>query len=127
MTDDFSLIHVLADPYEIRQWNSDGLPRDTVRMFSLTLHMKSTVPTERNYQLPSSSDIYTLVKEFQLIFNADIMPWFPCLLFINVYVTSNCLLRMSILSIIKLHLKSMVNSAKIFELLVVSSYPYLWK
>ena len=27
---DISLVSVLADPYEIRQWNSDGLPRDVV-------------------------------------------------------------------------------------------------
>ncbi|KAJ8000573.1 hypothetical protein DPEC_G00181790 [Dallia pectoralis] len=26
----FSLINILGDPYEIRQWNADGLPRDTV-------------------------------------------------------------------------------------------------
>ncbi|XP_007947093.1 dynein axonemal heavy chain 6 [Orycteropus afer afer] len=26
----FSLINILGDPYEIRQWNTDGLPRDTV-------------------------------------------------------------------------------------------------
>ncbi|KAL9959258.1 hypothetical protein ACROYT_G032565 [Oculina patagonica] len=30
VSDDFSLINVLADPYEIRQWNADGLPRDSV-------------------------------------------------------------------------------------------------
>uniref|UniRef100_A0A6I8NU96 Dynein axonemal heavy chain 6 n=1 Tax=Ornithorhynchus anatinus TaxID=9258 RepID=A0A6I8NU96_ORNAN len=27
---DFSVINILGDPYEIRQWNTDGLPRDTV-------------------------------------------------------------------------------------------------
>ncbi|XP_029794387.1 dynein heavy chain 6, axonemal [Suricata suricatta] len=26
----FSLINILGDPYEIRQWNTDGLPRDTI-------------------------------------------------------------------------------------------------
>uniref|UniRef100_A0A8B7WIF1 Dynein heavy chain 6, axonemal n=1 Tax=Castor canadensis TaxID=51338 RepID=A0A8B7WIF1_CASCN len=26
----FSLINILGDPYEIRQWNADGLPRDTI-------------------------------------------------------------------------------------------------
>lgn len=26
----FSLINTLGDPYEIRQWNTDGLPRDLV-------------------------------------------------------------------------------------------------
>ncbi|KAM7079135.1 dynein axonemal heavy chain 6 [Molossus nigricans] len=26
----FSLINILGDPYEIRQWNSDGLPRDMI-------------------------------------------------------------------------------------------------
>nr|XP_006813236.1 PREDICTED: dynein heavy chain 6, axonemal [Saccoglossus kowalevskii] len=30
VSDDLSLIKVLADPFEIRQWNADGLPRDTV-------------------------------------------------------------------------------------------------
>lgn len=30
VSDDFSLINVLVDPYEIRQWNADGLPRDSV-------------------------------------------------------------------------------------------------
>ncbi|EEZ99537.1 Dynein heavy chain, cytoplasmic-like Protein [Tribolium castaneum] len=29
-SDNFSLIRVLADPYDIRMWNSFGLPRDTV-------------------------------------------------------------------------------------------------
>jgi len=37
VTDDFSLIHVLADPFEIRQWNSDGLPRDTVSIENAVL------------------------------------------------------------------------------------------
>ena len=27
---DYSLINVLADPFGIRQWNSDGLPTDNV-------------------------------------------------------------------------------------------------
>uniref|UniRef100_A0A8C8RRN0 Dynein axonemal heavy chain 6 n=1 Tax=Pelusios castaneus TaxID=367368 RepID=A0A8C8RRN0_9SAUR len=27
---DFSLINILGDPYEIRQWNTDGLPRDYI-------------------------------------------------------------------------------------------------
>lgn len=30
VSDDFSLINVLADAFEIRQWNADGLPRDSV-------------------------------------------------------------------------------------------------
>ena len=30
MSEDISLINVLADSYEIRQWNTFGLPRDTV-------------------------------------------------------------------------------------------------
>ncbi|XP_071942686.1 dynein axonemal heavy chain 6-like [Antedon mediterranea] len=30
ISEDFSLIKILADPFEIRQWNADGLPRDTV-------------------------------------------------------------------------------------------------
>ena len=30
VSNDISLVSVLADSYEIRQWNSDGLPRDVV-------------------------------------------------------------------------------------------------
>ncbi|XP_051560675.1 dynein axonemal heavy chain 6 [Myxocyprinus asiaticus] len=30
ISDNFSLIGILGDPYEIRQWNAEGLPRDTV-------------------------------------------------------------------------------------------------
>ena len=30
VSDDFSLVGTLADSYQIRQWNADGLPRDTV-------------------------------------------------------------------------------------------------
>lgn len=30
MSEDFSLINILATPFEIRQWNTDGLPRDSV-------------------------------------------------------------------------------------------------
>ncbi|XP_042305526.1 dynein axonemal heavy chain 6 [Sceloporus undulatus] len=30
ISSDFSLINILGDPYEIRQWNTDGLPRDYV-------------------------------------------------------------------------------------------------
>ena len=30
VTENMSVISVLADPYEIRQWNTDGLPRDQV-------------------------------------------------------------------------------------------------
>ena len=33
VSDEFSLINVLADPFEIRQWNADGLPRDPVSIF----------------------------------------------------------------------------------------------
>ena len=29
-SDDLALENVLADPFEIRQWNTDGLPRDQV-------------------------------------------------------------------------------------------------
>lgn len=29
MSEDFSLISVLATPYEIRKWNTDSLPRDS--------------------------------------------------------------------------------------------------
>ena len=31
VTDGMTLSSVLADPFEIRQWNSDGLPRDQVQ------------------------------------------------------------------------------------------------
>jgi dynein heavy chain len=41
VSEDFSLINVLADPYEIRQWNADGLPRDSVRH-----HVTSTQATQ---------------------------------------------------------------------------------
>nr|XP_055061459.1 dynein axonemal heavy chain 6 isoform X1 [Misgurnus anguillicaudatus] len=30
ISDNFNLISILGDPYEIRQWNEEGLPRDTV-------------------------------------------------------------------------------------------------
>ncbi|KAL7988579.1 hypothetical protein Chor_007498, partial [Crotalus horridus] len=30
ISSEFSLINILGDPYEIRQWNTDGLPRDYV-------------------------------------------------------------------------------------------------
>ncbi|RXN25582.1 dynein heavy chain axonemal [Labeo rohita] len=30
ISDNFSLISILGDPYEIRQWNAEGLPRDNV-------------------------------------------------------------------------------------------------
>lgn len=30
VSDDFSVVNILATPYEIRQWNTHGLPRDTV-------------------------------------------------------------------------------------------------
>ena len=30
ITPSMTIISVLADPYEIRQWNADGLPRDLV-------------------------------------------------------------------------------------------------
>ena len=31
VTENMTLSTVLADPFEIRQWNSDGLPKDQVR------------------------------------------------------------------------------------------------
>ena len=31
VTNGLTLSSVLADPYEIRQWNTDGLPRDQVQ------------------------------------------------------------------------------------------------
>ena len=30
VTASMTIVSVLADPYEIRQWNADGLPRDQV-------------------------------------------------------------------------------------------------
>lgn len=30
ISSDFSLVNILGDPYEIRQWNTDGLPRDYI-------------------------------------------------------------------------------------------------
>ena len=30
VSENLSIVNVLADPYEIRQWNTEGLPRDTV-------------------------------------------------------------------------------------------------
>jgi dynein heavy chain len=30
VSDNITLVKVLADPFEIRQWNTDGLPRDQV-------------------------------------------------------------------------------------------------
>ena len=30
VSENLSIVKVLADPYEIRQWNTEGLPRDTV-------------------------------------------------------------------------------------------------
>ena len=30
MSEDFTLIGILASPYEIRKWNTDGLPRDNI-------------------------------------------------------------------------------------------------
>ncbi|KAL0280091.1 UNVERIFIED_CONTAM: hypothetical protein PYX00_001484 [Menopon gallinae] len=40
-TENFSLITVLADPYEIRMWNSFGLPRDNISTENAILVMKS--------------------------------------------------------------------------------------
>lgn len=50
VSDDFSLINVLADPFEIRQWNADGLPRDSV---SIT-YPRDNEPSQINhfFQLP---------------------------------------------------------------------------
>ena len=43
VSDDFSLINVLADPFEIRQWNADGLPRDSVSTENLFSKIPMTV------------------------------------------------------------------------------------
>ena len=42
VSDEFSLINVLADPFEIRQWNADGLPRDPVSNTRLEQIKKKT-------------------------------------------------------------------------------------
>ena len=34
---EFSLTDILATPYEIRQWNADGLPRDAVSIENAVL------------------------------------------------------------------------------------------
>ena len=47
VSDDFSLINVLADPFEIRQWNADGLPRDSV---SIT-YLRDNEPFQINHFL----------------------------------------------------------------------------
>ena len=47
VSDDFSLINVLADPFEIRQWNADGLPRDSV---SIT-YPRDNEPSQINHFL----------------------------------------------------------------------------
>lgn len=44
VSDDFSLINVLADPFEIRQWNADGLPRDSVSWDRLPKVSRDTFP-----------------------------------------------------------------------------------
>ena len=30
VSEDFSLVNILATPFEIRKWNADGLPRDLI-------------------------------------------------------------------------------------------------
>jgi dynein heavy chain len=37
VSDDITLVKTLADPYEIRQWNADGLPRDAVSIENAVL------------------------------------------------------------------------------------------
>lgn len=37
VSESFSLIDILATPYEIRQWNTDGLPRDAVSVENAVL------------------------------------------------------------------------------------------
>lgn len=37
VSDDFSFINVLADPFEIRLWNADGLPTDDVSNLNLEI------------------------------------------------------------------------------------------
>ena len=34
---DFSLVNILATPFEIRQWNTDGLPRDSISIENAVL------------------------------------------------------------------------------------------
>jgi len=49
VSDELTLVSVLGDPYEIRQWNINGLPRDSVScainylcvsLFLIVLHRK---------------------------------------------------------------------------------------
>ncbi len=40
VTPNMSIISVLADPYEIRQWNTEGLPRDDVSTQNAILVMR---------------------------------------------------------------------------------------
>jgi len=37
VTPSMTIINVLADPFEIRQWNTDGLPRDQVSIENAVL------------------------------------------------------------------------------------------
>ena len=37
VSDDFSLVNILATPFEIRQWNTDGLPRDSISIENAVL------------------------------------------------------------------------------------------
>ena len=37
ISEDVSVVSILADAYEIRQWNSSGLPRDNVSVFAFDI------------------------------------------------------------------------------------------
>ena len=37
VSEDFSLVNILATPFEIRQWNMYGLPRDSVSIENAVL------------------------------------------------------------------------------------------
>ena len=64
VSDDLSLISVLADPYEIRQWNSNGLPRDSVST-------ENAILVTRGRRWPLMIDPQEQVRVSVLIFTVD--------------------------------------------------------
>ena len=55
VSDEFSLINVLADPFEIRQWNADGLPRDPVSNTGL-----EQINQKNNFYRGQNKDLFSL-------------------------------------------------------------------
>ena len=53
VSDEFSLINVLADPFEIRQWNADGLPRDPVS----NTRLEQIKPKNNNFYRGQNKDL----------------------------------------------------------------------